>query len=320
MRYIVLIWTVWTVCFTGVTCLSTPAALAESANVRGTRVQMEVPEGFKPAANFSGYGNEALSASVMVTEMPIPFEAATAGFNQAGLESKGMKLISKEAVTSGPYNGFIVEVKQNAYGVDFDKWINVFGDQSMTVIVTATYPVSQSEVLSKKLKDVVLSARFDATAKVNDPMEDLPFTVSGTTSLKIAGRVQNTLLLTPSGKMTAPADAVDKSVFVVGQALSDMEIGDKNSFARARLEKTENLTDIKVLEEKDTTVSGMPAREILASAKGKKGEPLFILQTIAFGRGSYFIMQGLTDMTRKTRMEYEFRSVINSLKLKAAAS
>lgn len=320
MRYIVVIWTVWTVCFTGVSFLASPAALADGASVRGTRVQMDVPEDFKPAANFSGFGNEALSASVMVTELPVPFEAATRGFNQAGMESKGMKLISKEPVTSGQYNGFIIEVRQSAYGVDFDKWINVFGDQSMTVLVTATFPVSQSELLSKKLKDAVLSARFDATAKVLDPMDDLPFTVSGTTSLKVAGRVQNTLLLTPSGKMTAPADAEDKSVFVVGQALSDMEIGDRNAFARARLEKTENLTDIKVIEEKDTTVSGMPAREILASAKSKEGKPVFILQTIAFGRGSYFIMQGLTDMTRKTRMEYEFRSVVNSLKLKAAAT
>jgi hypothetical protein len=99
-----------------------------------------------------------------------------------------------------------------------------------------------------------------------------------------------------------------------------MEILDRNSFARSRLQKTDNLSDIKILDEKDTTVGGMPAREILASAKGKEGEPLFVLQTIAYGRGSYFIMQGITAMSTRTRMEYEFRTIVNSLKLKTLAT
>jgi len=127
------------------------------------------------------------------------------------------------------------------------------------------------------------------------------------------------LLLTPSGKMTPPADSENKSIFVVGQALSNMEVGDKSIFARARLQKTDNLSDIKILDEKDTTVAGLPAREISATAKGKLGE-VFILQTIAYGRGSYFIMQGMTEMATRTRMEYEFRSIINSLKLKSEAT
>lgn len=320
MRYIAVIYLMGAVLLACLLPFSTPAAFAASATVRGTRVQMDAPAGFVPASNFSGYSNYDQSASVMVTEMPIPFDAATSAFNQAGLESKGMKLISKDPTTSGDYKGFIIEVKQSAYGVEFDKWINVFGDSSITVLVTATFPARLNDAFSEKLKNAVLSARFDAGAKILEPMDDLPFTVSGTTSLKIAGRVQNTLLLTPSGKMTPPEATENKSVFVVGQALSDMEILDRNSFARSRLQKTDNLSDIKILDEKDTTVGGMPAREILASAKGKEGEPLFVLQTIAYGSGSYFIMQGITAMSTRTRMEYEFRTIVNSLKLKTVAT
>ncbi len=317
MRYIVAIWFLSILLFVGALA---PNALAESAAVRGTRVQLDCPDGFKPAVNFFGFENNSLSSSVMVTEMPIPFDAATSGFTKEGLVTKGMKLISKDPAETGVYKGFIIEARQSAYGTDFDKWINVFGDGSMTVLVTATFPVSQSEALSKRMKEAVLSVRFDATAKTIEPMADLPFTVSGTTSMKIAGRVQNALLLTPSGKMTPPNESDNKSIFVVGQALADMEVGDKSSFARARLEKTDNLTDIQILGEKDTTVAGMPAREISATAKGKSGESVFILQTIAYGRGSYFIMQGMTEMATRTRMEYEFRSIINSLKLKTEAT
>lgn len=281
---------------------------------------MECPNGFEAASNFSGFGNKAVAASIMVTEMPIPFDAATKGYTKEGLESKGMKLISKDPVESGAYKGFILDARQSAGGVEFCKWINVFGDSAMTVLVTGSYPASQSEALSKPIKDAVLSARFDAQAKIPGLMDDLPFTVSGTTTLKLAGRIQNTLLLTPSGKMTPPASEENKSVFVVGQALSDIEVGDKSTFARNRLQKTDALTDIKIIDEKDTTVAGMPAREIRATGKGKSGEDIFILQTIAYGRGSYFIMQGLTDVSKKTRMEFEFRSVIKSLKLKDATT
>jgi hypothetical protein len=315
LRYIVRIWSLSALILFGSACAP---VLAEVTTVRGTRVKMERPEGFKPATNFFGFKNESLSASVMVTELPIPIDAATNAYNPAGLESKGMKLISKDPVKSGDYSGYVIEARQSAFGTDFVKWINVFGDKSMTILVCAIFPVSKSEELSKSLKDSVLSARFDAEAKPLEPMSDLPFTVSGTTSLKIAGRIQNTLLLTPSGDMTAPADdAKDKSIFVVGQSLSDLDVGDKIQFARTRLHRTDNLTDIKIIEEKDVTVAGMPAREILATAIGKRGEAVFILQTVAFGRGSYFIMQGMSDMAVRTRMEYEFRSIVNSLRLKA---
>jgi hypothetical protein len=281
---------------------------------------MECPAGFKRAANFSGFNNEPLHASIMVTEMPIPVEVATGGFNEAGLLSKGMKLLSKEIVQTAAYSDLLMEVRQTAYGSEFGKWLNVFGDKTTTVLVTASFPISEADRLSKLLKEAVLSAHFEATAKPLDPMEDLPFTVSGTTSLKIAGRLQNSLFLNASGNLPLPPDSTDVSLFVIGQALSDMEVSDKTEFARQRLKNTVNLIDIQILEERDVTVAGLPAREILASAKSKSGQQVFLLQTIAYGRGSYFVMQGTTEMSTRTRMEYEFHSIINSLKLRSAAT
>ncbi len=316
MRYIVAIWSLITFLF----ALSTTPAVAEISKVRGTGVSLECPEGFRPAANFTGFKNEPLHASIIVTEMPIPGEVATGGFNEAALLSKGMKLLSKETIRTGAYPGLLMEARQTAYGSEFGKWMNIFGDKNTTVLVTATFPVAEADSLSKRLKDAVLSARFDAQAKALDPLEDLPYTVSGTTSLKIAGRLQNTLFLNPSGNLPPPPSSPDVSTFVIGQALSDMDVGDKTAFARQRLKKIENLSDLQILEERDVTVAGMPAREILASATAKSGQPLFLLQTIAYGRGSYFVLQGMTEMSTRTRMEYEFHSIINSLKLKSAAT
>lgn len=283
--------------------------------VRGTRVSIATTDNFTAAPNFSGFIDKATQASIMVTEMPSPFEATTAGFNEAGLASRAMKLVSKEDVTVGDYTGVLCSVKQTAYGTDFSKWILAFGDKERTIIVTASFPDSAAEKLSQSLKQAVLTARYDTKAPAPDPMADLPFTISGSKSLIMAGRIQNTLLFSPTGKITV-IDPKDHSLFLVGQALNDIDIPDKTLFARTRLKMTANLSDIQILSEKDTTVSGMPTREILATGKNKQGEALFVLQDIAFGGGSYFFLQGITNLSQKEEKEAEFKTIIDSFKLK----
>ena len=287
----------------------------KSTVVRGTRVSIIKADNFTPAPNFSGYVDKATQASIMITEMPSPYEATTAGFNEAGLASRSMKLVSKEAVTVGDYPGVLCSVKQTAYGSDFSKWILAFGNNDQTIVVTASFPDSAAEKLSAALKATILTARFDAKAVPPDPMADLPFPISGSKSLLMAGRIQNTLLFSPTGKITA-IDPTDHSLFLVGQALNDIDISDKQDFARTRLKMTANLTDVKILTENDISVSGMPTREILATGKNKQGEDLFVLQDIAYGRGSYFFLQGITDLEQRADKEPEFRIIVDSFKLK----
>lgn len=283
--------------------------------VRGTRVSITKTDNFTAAPNFSGFIDKATQASIMVTEMPSPYEATTAGFNEAGLASRAMKLVSKEVVTVGDYPGVLCAVKQTAYGTDFSKWILAFGDKEHTIVVTASFPDSAAEKLSQSLKQTVLTARYDAKAPAPDPMADLPFTIAGSKTLLLAGRIQNTLLFSASGKITA-IDPKDHSLFLVGQALNDIDIPDKSDFARTRLKMTANLTDVQILSERDITVSGMPTREILATGKNKQGEELFVLQDIAFGGGSYFFLQGITDLAKKEEKEPEFKAIVDSFKLK----
>jgi len=283
--------------------------------VRGTRVSITKTDNFTAAPNFSGFVDKLTQASIMVTEMPSPYAATTAGFNEAGLASRAMKLVSKEVVTVGDYPGVLCSVKQTAYGTDFSKWILAFGDKERTIIVTASFPDSAADKLSQSLKQTVLTACYDNKAPAPDPMADLPFTISGSKTLLMAGRIQNTLLFSPTGKISA-IDPKDHSLFLVGQALNDIDIPDKSDFARTRLKMTANLSDVEILSEKDVTVSGMPTREILATGKNKQGEELFVLQDIAFGGGSYFFLQGIADLAQKEEKAKEFKAIVDSFKLK----
>jgi hypothetical protein len=250
----------------------------------------------------------------MVTEMPAPYDKATAGFNADGLASRGMKLVSKLDTKVGQFPAMLLEVTQSAYGTDYHKWMLVFGDSTKTVIVTGTAP-AEIPGAADALKKSVLSTTYAESAAVPSMVADLPFTISGTKDLKLANRIQNMLIFTSTGKIADPT-AKDPSLFIVGQALSDVTITDKVAFARKRLQQVEGVTNVEVISEGDRKLSGLPAREITASGVDKKGGKLFILQTIVYAPKGYFILQGLTDLDKRAAREPEFRELANSFKLK----
>lgn len=295
--------------------LTGSAADAAPMRVRGTRVDMEKPAGFVDAPNFSGFQHAEDGSSIMVTEMPAPYAQATAGFNAEGLASRGMKLVSKLDTKVGHFPAMLLEVTQNAYGTDYRKWMLVFGDPSRTVIVAGT-AANAVPTASDVVKKAVLSTSYAESAAVPSMVADLPFTISGTKDLKLANRIQNMLLFTTDGKIGQPKPK-DPTLFIVGQALAtNMDIPDKTAFARKRLQQTEGVSNLEVLSEGDVKISGLPAREIAASAVGKKGDKVFILQIIVYAQHSYFVMQGLTDLSMRAAREPEFRLLANSFKLK----
>lgn len=293
--------------------MGTPAQAAPVA-IRGSRVLLEKPDGFTTPTNFTGLALESKQASILITELPAPFDKVTAGFSEEGLTSRGMHLLEKKSMSVGKYPGMFLELTQSAAGQTFHKWMLAFGDSNKTVIVTGTAPKDSEKTLTDTIKSSVLSALYDDNAPAPDPFADLPFTLPGSKSMKFAQRIQNMLMFTPTG--TVEPKSADKSLFLVGQALSDTTIGDQTLFAKNRLLQSSQLSNLEIISEGDTNVSGMPAREILASATGNDGEKLFVYQTIAYGKGSYFIIQGIANLDKRTQREPEFKAMVKSFKLK----
>lgn len=289
-----------------------------SVLVRGTRVTMQKLAGFTQSMDFSGLADAVTRSSVLVTELPVPYLVTTAGFTKEGLASRGMKLISKSAAQLGDYPGLLVEIEQNAHGITYRKWLTTFGDKDITVVVTASFPIDQVEALSAKLKNVVLSARYDKQLKIGDPLDNLSFTVSGTTNLKIAGVIQNTLMMNATGEIPKPGNPpTKKSVFVVGRALGNMAVADRAVFTKARLQQTYSIENLEIVSENDVKKAGLPAREIVATATEKDGSKVLVFLTMVFPPDTYYIMQGIADIADKETMMPEFRAVTDSFKLKA---
>jgi hypothetical protein len=292
-----------------------PCVLAAVQRVAGTKVVMSKPEGFDVAPNFSGFYLPGTGASIMVTEIPGPFSKITEGFNApAMLASRGMSLISKQPQNVGKLQGVLVNLEQTASGVKFGKWILTFGDEQNTVMVTAAYPAQKADEYSRMMKDVLLTVSYDRQLPAGDPQADLPFSIKSTAALKYAHRIQNMLLFTGDGKLGTPA--AKKKMFLIGQALSDLDVGDQAVFARRRLKQTKDMTDFQIQRDENFSAGGLSGREIAATAKGKDAESLFVYQVILFGRGSYFILQGIAPAGDQVKALADFKEIIGTLKFK----
>lgn len=292
-------------------------ACADPIAVPGTRVTIEKPSGFEKATSFSGFQQAGSGASIMITEMPAPFAAATAGFDAEKMAERGMKLLSKADHKVGGYNGMLIELTQVAQGIPFHKWILAFGDDTFTQLVSATCPDTSATDLGPALKQSILSTTFDSS-KPPLQAKDLKFQLSEVPGLKLAALVQNAVIFNPSGQL--PKEKLDHTPvsFIAAQSISigKMEIADKPKYARERLLVSPELKGTQVLTEADVTIAAISGREILATAKSKSDEDLFVYQVMLFPGDGYYLMRAECPVSQRKECEPMFKALARTFKLK----
>ncbi len=293
------------------------ASLAAEEAIPGTRVFLEKPLGFERASNFSGFQDPKNASSIMISEIPGPFDKVSAGFNEDQMKPRQMTLLSKEPHKVGDFDGLLVELQQQAGAAEFHKWLLVFGDQSFTILVTAAFPEALKAEMAERMKKAILTARFVKASLPPQKQNDLNFALTETKGLKLAGRIQNALLFNQSGSLPKEKLNYVPVSFVAAQALNDLKIDNREAFARKRLHQTTSISKIEIIEEKDIEIGGLPGREILARAESNDShEKLFLYQVILYGAGSYFIMQGECNEDQRKVQEAEFKTISKTFRMK----
>ena len=264
----------------------------QSERVAGTKVSMTPPADFTPSTQFPGFWLESLGCSIMVTELPGSYAQLSTGFsNISTLMKRGMSLLHKQPVTVGGRRALLMNLQQNAYGREFLKWLLMFGDESESVMLVATFPKELEAEFSPKMKASILTARWERD-KAIVPSEGLRFMVSEKGELKLSKRVANLLAFTKGGIF--PSTHVDDPVFIIGQSFSKIDIDNPEEFAKARILQTAQITDVKIEESNKITIDDLDGYEIVANAKDKaSGRAIMIYQVVLFERQNYFLMQGL---------------------------
>lgn len=299
--------------FTGFSHAQKPQA--QGASIVGTKVSLKPPDGFTPSPQFPGYSHESLGSSIMVTELPAPFAEASAGFsNPSQLMKRGMTLLSKQEVKVNGRGGLLVQVKQNAFGTEYLKWLLLLGDEKETIMIVAMFPKELNDELSEKLKASVLTATWDRKKEIS-PTEGLNFTVNEKGDLKLAKRIANSLTFTKSGIL--PSKDVDDPLFIVAPSLSKMEIGNPEEFAKTRVLQTATIKDIEIEHLNKVTIDTLNGSEIVAKGEDKEtGQPMVLYQVILFEEQGYFLMQGLISNRNRQPYVEVFREMARTFKRK----
>jgi hypothetical protein len=284
-----------------------------ATRVVGTRVSLKPPPEFTPSSQFPGYGLEAFSSSIIVTEIAGPFPGVSAGFSDpSALMKKGMSVLNKQVVKVNGQSGLLMQVRQDISVAEFLKWIFVLGDEKESVIITATFPKEFENELSEKMKASILTATWDREKNIS-PTEGLNFTVSEKRELKLAKRFINMLAYTKGGVF--PDNDVENPFFTVGQSVSKLEIGDTEGFARSRILQTTSVTGIEIEQSSKVIIDNLNGYEMVARGKDKEsGQLMVIYQTILFESQSYYIMLGLISSKQKDAYLTTFREMTGSFK------
>ncbi len=281
--------------------------------VVGTKVSLEAPEGFTRATQFPGFWHEPFGSSIMVTEFPAPLAEISSGLSDpAQFKQKGMSLLNRQAIKVDGHSGFILKVKQSAFGIEYLKWLLVFGDDKESVIVTAMFPSNFERELSETMKLSILTTTWDRKKDVS-PTEGLNFTIEEKGELKLSRRMVNMLTFTKTGRF--PSKDIDDPVFIVGQSTARIQIVNPEEFAKARIAQTATLTDLEIEQTTKVTLDQLQGYEIVATAKDKDtGQPMTVYQVILFEEQSYFLMQGLISSKNRQPNLETFREMAKTFR------
>jgi hypothetical protein len=231
--------------------------------------------------------------------------------NREGLASRGMTLLHSEPATiPGAAEGLLVHVHQQAGDVLFAKWMVVCGDESASVLVTATFPESLVETLEAPLRRAVLSTVL-AREGPADAFEGLPFRVDPGPGLRIGSRMGNMLSLTPDGGSAPLAPGAPRCF--VGLSVAEADLTDLRAFAEEHARRTVTLRGVQVLRGRPLRIDGLEAWELEADAKhAESGLPLRLYQVVLSEGRNYALIVGMVEASRAADYVPAFRHVAES--------
>jgi hypothetical protein len=289
-----------------------PAASAQPQAVPGMRVTLQPPEGFVPAERFTGFQRAEARASIMVVELAAPFTEMEARLTPEAFAEQGMRVRTSEALSVDSMRGRLVAVTQEGGGETFEKWALMFGDDSVTVIITASYPQRSADSLSEPLKRAVLSARLTDVVPA-DLLEGLNFRIAEGRRLRIARRLGNTLLLNESGQLPNPSPA--SPFLVVGASVSQADLGDLEAFARRRIMQTASFSQVSNVTGAPVSIDGTAGYELFADAvHTESSTPVKLYQVVVAEGSHYHLIQASAGVDHAADFIPEFQAIARSLR------
>lgn len=252
-------------------------------NIRGSRVSIIPPPGFVKANTFLGFQHQASGATIMATEVPGPYLEVSGAFREGDLSKSGMELVSRKEISVGGLDGILVEADQFGNGIMHTKYLMIFGNENLSILVIAVHPKEQAKNFSKAVREAVLSIVYQPELKV-DPFEAVPFAMSGEgTGFDSCRVVMGLLMFTREGG--TPPSSRDKASLCAMVVTERAVINDKRATALEGFKHGSGGNhDVKVDSIREVTIDDLLGYEIVGTGvDNKTGERELMYQVILFG-------------------------------------
>ncbi len=278
--------------------------------VSGTKCSLIPPSGFVAATTFSGFQNAEAGASIMINELPAPYQLLVDGFTAEALRSKGMTLINKQTIDFNGSKATLIHLTQAANGTTYIKQMFVFGNAGTSVLVNGIYPEA-SKALEPEIKAALLTTVYNQTQHDN-PLDAATFTIDvNGTDFKIVKYMSGSLLYSTDGKMPT-----EKPTLIVGNSISKVSTQNQKKYAEERLKQLPGGELHVVKEIKEITVDNLRGFEIVANGKTKDNHDELVYQVMLFtDDGDYYIIVGQTKEAFETYLA-SFKKITKTFRRK----
>jgi hypothetical protein len=292
------------------------AGAEERVAIQGTTVSLVPAKGFEPAADFSGLLNQAISASLVIVEMPAVahpqvsklFETLDAA--KQSLARQNVAVARLEQIKSAGGTAPLAIGIQKTGAVDFDKWVMLLkGDR--TVMVTVQAPRA-AKLSTTSVKAMLSSVALSAEPSLADKLAALPFRIAAAEPFRIVDAIGGSTVLMTAGPLDVDPQGTQPLVIVSYQLSGASFAGQLGAAAEQMLANTRGFEQAKVEKREDARFAGQDGVLLSGTHQGPGGGVRRFAQFMAIGeRGRYLRLIATADEARFGEIEPALKTIVD---------
>ncbi len=265
---------------------------AEHIFIPATKIAIIPPPNFTKAVGFSGFQQAETNSSILVAEVPAPYQEIAKAFTAENLKTRGVILLKTEEISFQNTPAKLLITKQSANGMNFSKTILVFGDAKKAFLVNFLSP-ENDKTLAEQMDKAVASVVYQSTKQVN-PLEEANFKINTADSkFKFAHSLSGSLIFTSDGQLP-PADT-DKAFLSVSQILVNTStVLDKKVLAIQTMQKFPNGKKTTIEKVSTIEIDGLTGYEVIGTGENEKGQKELVYEVMLFSNSSYYTIVGIS--------------------------
>lgn len=289
--------------------LATGAEARNPVAPPGSRVAILVPEGYDVARGFTGFKNDSLGASIVITELKPGSMVAVRG-TYGDSEGPGVRRLSHSELPKVANPGFLSVYRSVEGRTPFRKWVLAFDAPTLTGIVAINVPES---AIDPAREAEIVAALASVTIVPNSAGvggRTPPFRLGASSGLRpVAARDGTTLILADDSE-DEPATRFSATAHMGGEPVLAPA-----AFSRGMAMAVDGIDVVAPEEAVAIAADGIDGFEVSARCVDVASKaPCVLYHAMLFGGDGYYRFVGIASEARQNAAMVEFRGLVQGFR------